>query len=91
MNCRYCGSEDLEFDETMVPFEHGGNPSVAATQIMCKSCQAEYVESKSGKVLSVYQMPFEGIKEIVIFSSIPIDELRRIFYEMILSNEGDEE
>ena len=91
MNCRYCGSENIEIDATMLP-EHGGRPSQDnATQVMCLSCQAEYIESENGKVLSVYQIPLEGIKEIVIFTDITIQELQRIFYEMKLSNEGDEE
>ena len=82
MNCRYCGSENIEIDATIQD---------NATQVMCLSCQAEYIESENGKVLSVYQIPLEGIKEIVIFTDITIQELQRIFYEMKLSNEGDEE
>lgn len=90
MNCRCCGSEDVEVDATMLP-EHGGRPSQdAAIQVMCLSCQAEYIESENGKVLSVYQIPL-GTTEIIILTDIPIQELRRIFYEMKLSNEGDEE
>jgi len=91
MNCRYCGSENIEVDDTMLP-EHGGRPSQdTAIQVMCLSCQAEYIESENGNVLSVYQIPMEGITEVVIFTDMPIQELWRIFYEMKLSNEGDEE
>jgi hypothetical protein len=92
VNCRYCGSEDVEVDATVVPFEHPGKPSRdTSTQVMCLSCQAEYIESENGSVLSVYQIPITGNTEIIILTDIPIQELRRIFYEMKLSNEGDEE
>ena len=94
MNCRYCGSEDVEFDETTIPAGsgHGGrNPITEAIQVMCKSCQAEYVEGKAGHILSIYQMPIEEVTAVFIFEDIPLRELKRIFNEMILRNEGDEE
>jgi hypothetical protein len=91
MPCRYCGSEEIEADATMAP-DHGGRPSQdSAVQVMCLACQAEYIESENGKILSVYQIPITTNTEIIILTDIPVQELRRIFYEMKLSNEGDEE
>ena len=84
MECRYCGSEDVEFDETVPLLKHPGKRT--ADVVMCNSCQAEYTESRNHTLIHVYQTPIEGIAEIVIFSDIPLDELKIMFEEM--TNEG---
>lgn len=92
MKCRYCNSEDVETDDATIPvLEHtGGKPIGGALQIMCNRCQAEYIETLRGNLISVYQSPMEGVTEIVVLSDIPLKELKAIFKEMMLMNEGDE-
>ena len=92
MECRHCGSKDVEFEEVIIPLvDHGGRPMRGAFQVMCNCCQAEYTESNKGTLISAYQTPMGGVAEIVIFTDIPLDELKAIFKEMKLWNEGDEE
>jgi len=57
MRCHFCGSEDIESDETL---HLSGNinttlrETIDGIQVACRSCKAEYIIC-SGKVVSVYQ------------------------------------
>ncbi len=56
MRCKFCQCE-AENDETYHRDDKHNKPIDGDIQVLCNSCQAEYVQDKKQKLVSLYQAP----------------------------------
>jgi hypothetical protein len=90
MHCVYCGSENVEFDETIPQTDSLLKMGrITHIQIMCCDCQAEYTTNRQGTLISQYNRSM-GVIGVFIKEDITPAEMQKICYEMRLINEGDE-
>ena len=60
-SCRYCGSSDIDQDETLILLDAHKSEG---TQVSCNDCQAEYVVDKNLKLFNYPSLPVNRRLEV---------------------------